>query len=54
VGVAELDDANELGLGVGLELMELVEEGAEGVGVFNADAWAGERLLDALDDGCAA
>ena len=30
VGVAELDDADELALGVDLKLMELVEEGAAG------------------------
>jgi hypothetical protein len=54
VGVAELDDADELGAGVGLELMKLVEEGLEGAGVFDAELGAGQRVHDASGDGLAA
>jgi hypothetical protein len=42
VGVAELNDADELGFGVSLKLVELVEEGLERVRVFDAELGAGE------------
>ena len=54
VGVAELDDADELTLGVGFKLVELVEERLQSAGVLDADAGAGERVHDAFGDGCAA
>ena len=54
MGVAELDDADELGFGVGLKLVELVEEGVEGAGVFDAELGAGEGVHDAVGDGFAA
>ncbi len=50
VGVAELDDADELAVGISLELMELSEEGSEGSGIFNADAGAGQAVVDAVGD----
>ncbi len=50
VGVAELDDADELAVGVGFELMELAEEGTEGSGVFNADASAGQAVINAVSN----
>jgi hypothetical protein len=42
MGVAELNDADELGSWVGLKLVELVEEGLESSGVFDAELGAGE------------
>ncbi len=39
VGVAELDNADELSFRSGFELMELVEEGMEGLGGFRSRPW---------------
>jgi hypothetical protein len=49
VGVAKLNDADELGFRVGFELVELGEERLERARIFDTDAGAGERLLDAVD-----
>jgi hypothetical protein len=54
VRVAKLDDADDLTLGLELELMELVEEGTKGAGIFYADLGAGERVHDAVGDDSAA
>jgi hypothetical protein len=54
VGVAELNDADELSCGIGLELVKLIKEGMKGAGVFDADARTGERVHDAVGDGFAA
>ena len=43
--VTELDDANELGLRVGLKLMELIEEISESAWVLDAHPRGGEGLL---------
>jgi hypothetical protein len=50
VGVAELDDADELGFGIDFKLVELIEEGPEGAGILDADFGAGEGALDAVDE----
>jgi hypothetical protein len=39
-----------LGAGVGLKLVELVEEGLEGAGVFDAELGVGQRVHDASGD----
>jgi hypothetical protein len=54
VGVAELDDADELSCGIGFKLVELIEEGMKGAGVLDADARTGQGVHDAVGDGFAA
>src|SRR5437762_13378061 len=52
--VTELNDAHELGAGIGFKLVELVEERLQGPGILDAKFGAGEGAYDACSDGFAA